>query len=65
MAAWNDPLRPFAWTKTAEEIPHSLVEELAKISPAAHQKSREFRAQISDAGYWLLALLPGATGGVR
>jgi transposase len=33
---WNDNPRPFAWTKTAEEILNSLAEYMAKISGAAH-----------------------------
>jgi transposase len=48
---WNQHPKPFVWTKTAEEILHSLAAYLAKISPAADQKAQELRAQISDAGY--------------
>jgi transposase len=48
---WNQDPKPFVWTKTAEEILHSLAAYLAKISPAADQKAQELRAQISDAGY--------------
>jgi transposase len=33
---WNANPRPFIWTKTAEEILHSLAEYIAKISGAAH-----------------------------
>jgi transposase len=33
---WNENPRPFAWTKTAEEILNSLAEYLSKISGAAH-----------------------------
>src|ERR1700678_467913 len=33
---WNENPRPFAWTKTAEEILNSLAEYMAKISGAAH-----------------------------
>jgi transposase len=33
---WNENPRPFAWTKTAEEILSSLAEYLSKISGAAH-----------------------------
>ena len=33
---WNDNPRPFAWTKTAEEILNSLAEYLSKISGGAH-----------------------------
>jgi transposase len=33
---WNQNPRPFAWTKTAEEILNSLAEYMAKISGAAH-----------------------------
>jgi hypothetical protein len=33
---WNENPRPFAWTKTAEEILHSLAEYMAKISGAPH-----------------------------
>jgi hypothetical protein len=29
---WNDNPRPFAWTKTAEEIPDSLAKYLTRIS---------------------------------
>ena len=32
----NQNPRPFAWTKTAEEILNSLAEYLSKISGAAH-----------------------------
>lgn len=48
---WNQDPKPFVWTKTADEILHSLAAYLAKISPAATEKSKELRAQISDAGY--------------
>jgi hypothetical protein len=48
---WNQDPKPFVWTKSAEEILHSLAEYLAKVSPAAHQKSQEFKPQISDEGY--------------
>src|SRR6201996_3952644 len=33
---WNENPRPFAWTKTAEEILNSLAEYLSKISGVAH-----------------------------
>src|SRR5215475_5422035 len=33
---WNENPRPFAWTKTAEEILNSLAEYLSKISGGAH-----------------------------
>ena len=33
---WNENPRPFAWTKTAEEILNSLAEYIARISGAAH-----------------------------
>ena len=33
---WNENPRPFAWTKTAEEILNSLAEYMAKISGAIH-----------------------------
>ena len=33
---WNENPRPFAWTKTAEEILNSLAEYLSKISGEAH-----------------------------
>ncbi len=33
---WNENPRPFAWTKTAEEILNSLAEYLSKISGAGH-----------------------------
>jgi len=50
--AWNQNPRPFIWTKTAEEILHSLAEHLAKITPAAATKTaNELRTQISDAGH--------------
>ncbi len=49
---WNQNPRPFTWTKTAEEILHSLAEYLAKISPTAASKTaNELRTQISDAGH--------------
>ncbi|KOG56597.1 endonuclease DDE [Streptomyces griseoflavus] len=31
--SWNENPRPFTWTKTADEILHSLADYLAKISP--------------------------------
>jgi transposase len=34
--AWNNDPRPFAWTKTAEEILDSLAKYLARISGAGH-----------------------------
>ena len=46
---WNQDPKPFAWTKTAEEIPHSLAEYLTKISPAAHEESRELRSSGREA----------------
>jgi transposase len=33
---WNENPRPFAWTKTAEEILNSLAEYMVKISGAPH-----------------------------
>ena len=33
---WNENPRPFAWTKTAEEILNSLAEYMARISNAPH-----------------------------
>jgi transposase len=33
---WNENPRPFAWTKTADEILNSLAKYLARISGAAH-----------------------------
>jgi hypothetical protein len=33
---WNENPRPFAWTKTAEEILNSLAEYLSKIPGGAH-----------------------------
>jgi transposase len=33
---WNQDPRPFAWTKTAEEILNSLAEYMAKISGSTH-----------------------------
>jgi hypothetical protein len=31
IATWNDNLRPFTWTKTADEILNSLADYLAKL----------------------------------
>ena len=33
---WNQNPRPFAWTKTADEILDSLAKYIAKISGAAY-----------------------------
>jgi hypothetical protein len=33
---WDENPRPFAWTKTAEEILNSLAEYLSKISGGEH-----------------------------
>jgi hypothetical protein len=33
---WNTNPRPFAWTKTADEILNSLAKYLARISGAGH-----------------------------
>jgi transposase len=33
IATWNDNPRPFAWTKTADEILNSLADYLAKLEP--------------------------------
>jgi hypothetical protein len=33
---WNENPRPFAWTKTAEEILNSMAEYIAGISGASH-----------------------------
>ncbi|WP_143676327.1 hypothetical protein [Streptomyces sp. TLI_146] len=32
-AIWNENPRPFAWTKTADEILTSLADYLAKVTP--------------------------------
>jgi transposase len=37
---WNQDPRPFAWTKTAEEILDSLARYLERISPAAAEQDR-------------------------
>ena len=34
--AWNENPRPFAWTKTAEEILDSLAKYIARISGGGH-----------------------------
>ena len=34
---WNQDPKPFAWTKSADEILHSLAQYLAKISPQAQE----------------------------
>src|SRR5690348_2434602 len=39
--AWNDNPRPFTWTKTADEILHSLAEYLAKIHPSSLETGQE------------------------
>jgi transposase len=36
IATWNENPRPFAWTKTADEILNSLAKYLARISGAGH-----------------------------
>ena len=36
IATWNQNPRPFAWTKTADEILNSLAKYLARISGAGH-----------------------------
>jgi transposase len=36
IAQWNQNPKPFAWTKTAEEILNSLAEYLSKISGGSH-----------------------------
>jgi hypothetical protein len=33
---WNENPRPFAWTKTAEEILNSLAEYITRISGGSH-----------------------------
>ncbi len=33
---WNENPRPFAWTKTADEILNSLAKYIEKISGAGH-----------------------------
>jgi len=48
---WNDNPRPFAWTKTAEEILDSLARYLAKISARASEKEKELPTEINDAGH--------------
>ena len=48
---WNQDPKPFVWTKTAQEILHSLAEYLAKISVPTADKTTELRAQISGAGH--------------
>jgi hypothetical protein len=36
IANWNQDPKPFAWTKTAEEILDSLNKYIARISDATH-----------------------------
>ena len=36
ITAWNESPKPFAWTKTAEEILDSLARYIARISGAGH-----------------------------
>jgi transposase len=48
---WNSNPRPFAWTKTAEQILESLARYLTKISPKASEKSKELTARTSGAGH--------------
>jgi hypothetical protein len=36
VANWNENPRPFVWTKTAEEIIHSLGRFIQRISGAGH-----------------------------
>jgi transposase len=48
IAQWNENPKPFTWTKTAEEILHSLAEYLARISPAASKESYELKSQTSE-----------------
>jgi transposase len=36
IATWNEDPRPFAWTKTAEEILESLHKYISRISGAGH-----------------------------
>jgi transposase len=38
---WNENPRPFTWTKTADEILHSLAEYLAKIRPGPPETGQE------------------------
>jgi len=40
IATWNDNPRPFAWTKTADEILSSLADYLAKVG-ASHPVKRQ------------------------
>jgi transposase len=44
---WNQDPRPFAWTKTAEEILESLARYLEKISPAAAEASKRLPSTTS------------------
>ena len=67
---WNDNPRPFAWTKTAEEILESLARYLQKISPAADGKTKGFMAKSSNAGLlvvvrWIKAGGRGIGRGLR
>jgi transposase len=39
---WNHNPRPFAWTRTAEQILDSLARYLVKISPKARAQARKF-----------------------
>jgi len=38
---WNQDPKPFAWTKTADEILNSLADYLAKITPPMSEKKKE------------------------
>jgi hypothetical protein len=49
IANWNEDPKPFAWTKTAEEILDSLHKYIARISGAGHC-APELRTEVTRKG---------------
>jgi transposase len=51
IATWNEDPRPFAWTKTADEILISLAGYLAKLGTGRPDNQATITHEISDAGH--------------
>jgi len=51
ITTWNENPRPFTWTKTADEILHSLADYLAKLGSGPPENLASLASETSDAGH--------------
>lgn len=42
IATWNEDPKPFAWTKTTDEIRNSLADYLAKVAPPGSETDKKY-----------------------